>query len=79
MISQYKERTLSLNFELQMAELFSNSEKSIKPGSWFKAIFGGVRHAKTAEKAENHSKGGPFDATVGKSGQPRFHINLEMD
>ena len=35
----------------------------------FEAIFeGGATSAKTAEKVENHSKEGPINTTVGKSG-----------
>ena len=58
------------NLEPQITEQFPNKRKNIKPGSWFKAIFESVQPgpAKTAEKAENHCKEGPLNATVGKSG-----------
>ena len=50
-----------------MAEQFLNKRKDIKPGSWFEAIFAGMQ-PKTAKKARNHSKEGPINTSVGKSG-----------
>ena len=53
-----------------MAERFANERKCSKKGLWFEAIFRGVwpMPARIAKKAENYSKEGPINTTVGKYG-----------
>ena len=53
------------NLELQIA----NERKFEEKGLWFEAIFGRVQPttAKSAKKAENHSKEEPINTTLGKA------------
>ena len=59
---------------MQMAERFPNKrKKKLSPDHGLRQFLGSGGGdqpvpAKTAEKTENNSKGGPIDTTVGKSG-----------
>jgi len=57
-----------------MKERFPNKRKNIKPELWFELIFWVVwpMPYKTAKKAANHSKEGPINATISKSGNKTF-------